>query len=142
MAYDCYHFLTPLAKAEVEARLLAGEGNAAIADRCTIPAKVVRVYHDLFYDVRPHLSNDVFIIRRALSWWPESGDVDPVGALKLFGYSLGGRAVDALLSYVINPPGGEARAGGTSSMPSQKALWEQAPVAVRWSASVAQRGLE
>src|SRR5262249_39018577 len=38
---------------EVEARLLAGEDDGAVAARCGLSAAAVAWYHDLFYDVRP-----------------------------------------------------------------------------------------
>jgi hypothetical protein len=49
----------------------------------------VGVYHDLFYDVRPHLGNAAVIARLALGWSPDSSGTDQIGALRLFGYSPG-----------------------------------------------------
>ena len=125
VAHDCYRDLAPLRKAEVEARLLAGEGDAAIADRCGMPATAVEVFHDLYFNVRPHLGDAAVIARLALPWWPSPGEPDHVGALKLFGYALGGRAVDALLHYVINPPTAGTLADGIASIGPHKALWER-----------------
>jgi hypothetical protein len=124
-AYDCYLYLSPLQQAELEARLLAGQGNFTIADRCAIPAKMVRVYHDLFYDVRHRLSDTSFIARRAMNWCPRPDNADYMGALGLFGYCLGGRAVDALLYYFIAPPDAGVCADGAPAVESEKARWEK-----------------
>jgi hypothetical protein len=122
-AYDGYSSLLPSRQAEIKARLLAGQGNVAIAERCAIPAEVVGAFHDLFYDVRPHLGDAAVIARLALRWSPEQGEIDPTGTLKLFGYSLGGRAVDALLHYVIALPDSDAGTGVDAADASHKASW-------------------
>jgi hypothetical protein len=124
-AYDCYRYLAPMQQAELEARLLAEQGNFTIADRCAIPAKVVRIYHDLFYDVRPRLGDASFIVRMALNWCPRPDNADYMGALGVFGYSLGGRAVDALLHYFIAPSNSGVCAGEASGATSEKLRWEK-----------------
>jgi hypothetical protein len=124
-AYDCYRYLAPMQQAELEARLLADQGNFTIAERCAIPAKVVRIYHDLFYDVRRRLGDASFIARMALNWCPRPNNADYAGALGVFGYCLGGRAVDALLHYIISPSDCGACVGEASGAKSDKTRWEQ-----------------
>src|SRR5262249_23286592 len=54
-AHAFFSTATPLARAEVEARLLAGQDDGGIAARCGLSAEAVMWFHDVFYDVRPCL---------------------------------------------------------------------------------------
>src|SRR5262249_13975675 len=51
-----------MARAEVEARLLAGAGDDAVAARCGLSAAAVRWFHDVFFDVRPYLHAPDYIV--------------------------------------------------------------------------------
>jgi hypothetical protein len=124
-AHSCYYGWSWLRRAEVEARLLAGQGDDSIAERCQVSVWAMPALHDLFYDVRPYLGDDALIARLALNWCPRWDNPDHGGALKLFGYSLGGRAVDALLHYVIAPPDVNDLASGAASEGPDKARWER-----------------
>jgi hypothetical protein len=90
----------------------------------------VQIYHDLFYDVEPRLGDASFVARMALNWYPRPDYSDYMGALGVFGYSLGGRAVDALLHYFIAPSNSGVYAGEVSGATSEKLrcekLFEQA----------------
>ena len=47
-----------LERAEIEARILAGQSDAEIGKQCVQPPQLVAVYHDLFLWVRPYLRTD------------------------------------------------------------------------------------
>jgi len=47
-----------LERAELEARILAGQSDSKIAQRCHVPPQLIAVYHDLFLWVRGHLKTD------------------------------------------------------------------------------------
>lgn len=85
----------------------------------------MRVYHDLFFDVRPRLGDPSFLSHILLPWWPQPGDADYIGALRLFGYILGGRAVDGLLHYIISSRDSGVCTDGASAMESERARWER-----------------
>jgi hypothetical protein len=48
-----------------------------------------------------------------------------MGALGVFGYSLGGRAVDGLLHYIIVPSDSGVCGGGASCAKPEKLRWEK-----------------
>jgi hypothetical protein len=124
-AHSCFYRQSSLRRAEIEARLLAGQADDAIAERCQLSVWAMPTLHDLFYDVRPYLGDDALIARLALLWCPFWCNPDHGGALKLFGYSLGGRAVDALLHYVIALPDAGDLASGAAHLGPDKAAWER-----------------
>jgi hypothetical protein len=105
-AHAFFSSATPLARAEVEARLLAGQDDRGIADRCRLSAAAVMWFHDIFYDVRPclharyHITN-VVIGPKAHADLTED---DPDVLLKLFGYEYGPAAVDDLVRFFQRPP--------------------------------------
>src|SRR5262249_41147534 len=51
----------PLRRAEVEARLLAGEDFAAVGEKCGLPIGAVARYHQVFFDVRDRLNARDFV---------------------------------------------------------------------------------
>jgi hypothetical protein len=91
---------------ELEARLLAGQSDEAIAARCDLSTAAVVAYHSAFYEVRPHLHADSYVVTVLIGpkahYGPTTNDHEPL--LKLAGYGLGGHGVDALLDYLQNPP--------------------------------------
>lgn len=52
-----------LERAEIEARILAGQSDAEISKRCVHPPQLIGVYHDLFLWVRPYLRTDWVITK-------------------------------------------------------------------------------
>jgi hypothetical protein len=91
---------------QVEARLLAGQDDAAIAACCAIPASVTKIYHDCFFNVRRLLKAEGYIICQVIRWRfgrPVS-PLDQKKLLKLFGYNWGGPGVDAILRLFATPP--------------------------------------
>jgi hypothetical protein len=100
------HLGEPLVRWEVEARLLAGQGDESIAARCDISASVVQTYHDVFYDVRSALKADMYILCEVIGWrfWPLVSPDDHEKLLKAHGYDYGEQGVDAYLAYLREPP--------------------------------------
>jgi len=97
----------PLARAEVEARLLGGQDDGTIAARCGLSPPAVAAFHDLYLDVRPHLQDEGYILFTVLpdAWRGDGTLADDRGLLlKLFGYAMGGLTVDRLLAYFAAPP--------------------------------------
>jgi hypothetical protein len=93
-------------KAEIEARFLAGQDDAAIATRCSLSVEAVSVYHGLYFDVRGRLDAEAWIstvvyenrIHRCLQ------EQDRGMIVKLVGYQFGSIVLDALLEYYRQPP--------------------------------------
>ncbi len=105
-AHRFWHEATALQRAELEARLLAGQSDESIAARCGLSAAAVHSFHDLFFSVRPHLEAELYIFEMAIGpkthqgLRPDDHDI----LLKLAGYTMGCLAVDRLLAYFAEPP--------------------------------------
>ena len=105
-AHRLYRSAEPLRRAELEARLLAGEDDATVAAKVGLSAPGVAMYHDVFFDIRPRLGADFYIldvVLRGQAWYVPDPD-DHGLLLKLFAYQLGGPYVDVLLDYFREPP--------------------------------------
>jgi hypothetical protein len=96
----------PLKRAEVQARILAGDEDAEIASRCGLSPGVVRVYHDLFFNVRKSLNCAAYVYGVVVGRKAHHGctEDDREVLLMLHGYELGGPAVDEQLRYWRHPP--------------------------------------
>jgi hypothetical protein len=105
---DAYQIWTgpALRRAVIEARLLGDEPDVVIANKCGLTPDAVAVYHDVFFEVRPHLHADIYILANAIGdkVCREIEQDDHEIILKLFGYGGGGRAVDDYLEYLRDPP--------------------------------------
>jgi hypothetical protein len=90
----------PARRIQVEARLLAGEDDRAIAARCGLGPEVVAAYADLFYDIRPRLGITSYVLHQVIGpvVGPEGGPADPARVLKRLAYSGGPAVLDALLA--------------------------------------------
>jgi hypothetical protein len=102
-AHSVYTSDPPMRRWEVEARLLGGGDDDAIAARCGLSAAGVRAFHDLFYEVRPHLQAGSYVINVLIGEKVHYGlkPDDHEQLLKLFGY---GGLVDTYLDYLRDPP--------------------------------------
>lgn len=91
-----------LRRAELEARVLADQPIAEIADRLCVSPSVVAAYEHFFWDVRPHLSVDVWIRHHAIRW--DHAFVLPRRAVpllwRLLGYRHGVLALDWLTTSI------------------------------------------
>jgi hypothetical protein len=96
----------PLKRFELEARLLGGDSDEAIAAKCAISASCVEAYHATFYEVRPHLHADTYVVTVLIGSKAHHGltSADHEPLLTLFGYAYGGVGVDTLLDFLTNPP--------------------------------------
>jgi hypothetical protein len=105
-AYRVFTAAGSLRRAELEARLLAGQADEDIARRCCLTPEVVGAYHDFFYSVRPRLAAEIYILNIAIGpkahYGLTAGDHEML--LKIFGYFEGGTAIDLLLDCFANPP--------------------------------------
>ena len=126
---------------EVEARLLAGQGDAAIADRVGIDAGVVAIYAMLFFDVRSSLEKVDWVASvvfgERLYDGRGAGDADL--AAKLIAFDFGPLALDVLFGRV-----GEGKdANGLADALRRYAAIVTAPVtpetARRWMALAARQ---
>jgi hypothetical protein len=103
-----------LRRAELEARVLAEQPIAEIADRLCVSPSVVAAYEYFFWDVRPHLSVDVWIRHHAIRW--DHAFVLPRRAVpllwRLVGYRHGVLALDWLTTSIshqtLRPKGVDA----------------------------------
>ena len=93
-------------KAEIEARLLAGQDDAAIATRCGLSVESVGVYHGLYFDVRPRLDAEAWVFNAVLGTRMNGSlrEQDRDVIVKLVGYQFGHIVLDALLEYYTQPP--------------------------------------
>jgi hypothetical protein len=100
------HVGEPLRRFELEARLLAGQGDADIAARCGITAAGVGAYHSTFFECRPHLHADSYVVNVLIGPRAHCGlqPSDQEQLLKLAGFALGGPAVDEMLDFFAHPP--------------------------------------
>ena len=102
-AHSVYTSDPPMRRWEVEARLLGGGDDNAIAARCGLSAAGVRAFHDLFYEVRPHLQAGMYVTNVLIGEKVHYG-LKPDNheqLLKLFGY---GGLLNSYLDYYYNPP--------------------------------------
>jgi hypothetical protein len=85
----------------VEARLLAGMSDAAIARRTGLPDEVIAAYEALFFDVRVRLDAPDHIAFRVIGPTLYDGSaLDPALAVKHLSYHGGPIVADALLALV------------------------------------------
>jgi hypothetical protein len=91
---------------ELEARLLTPEPLAVVGRKCGLTEEVVGTYHDVFFDVRPHLHARDWITNRVLGRRAHVGlEERDVGLiLKIYALTGGSLAVDALVDYHKHPP--------------------------------------
>ena len=105
-AHGFYRSAEPLRRAELEARLLAGEDDGTIATKMGLSAPGVATYHDVFFEVRPRLAADFYILDVVLGGRacrvPDPADHGLL--LRLFGHAMGNHYVDVLLDYFREPP--------------------------------------
>jgi hypothetical protein len=96
----------------VEARLLAGMDDEAIATRCGLPAAVVAAYEATFYAVRDRLghADDLLFAAFGARLYDGGAGGDPVVAVKLLAYFGGPLVADALLAL----PLGDTTPAGTA----------------------------
>jgi hypothetical protein len=106
---EAHRFFTtepPLRRAELEARLLAGESDEDVAHKLGLSPAGVAAFHAVFFDVRSHLAAHVYIQGvvlggKALGNLPAD---DPGLILKALGYDMGGPGVDGYLDFLRDPP--------------------------------------
>lgn len=103
-AYELYTDSSTLFKSELEALILAAVEQEELAVESGIPAKAIRAYEELFFDVRSRLDNKMYILHCVLG--PEIQNIskrDTDLIWKLFGYHYGPEMVRAMVSRMINP---------------------------------------
>jgi hypothetical protein len=105
-AHSFYRSADPLRRAELEARLLACEDDATVGAKVGLSAPGVAMYHDVFFDIRPRLGDDFYIldvVLRGQAWYVPDPD-DHGLLLKLFAYQLGAPFIDKLIDVFNDPP--------------------------------------
>jgi hypothetical protein len=105
-AHAAYAAAEPLRRAELEARLLAGEDDAAIAAKMALSPAGVSAYHDVLFEVRPRLAHPHYVLGVVLGGGRVFYAPDPADhglLLRLLGYQMGGHYVDVLLDYFREP---------------------------------------
>ncbi len=105
LAEACDLFRSNSLSTELQARLLAKENSAAIAEQMGLRLPVIDLYHDLFYAIRPHIGCATIILHRAFSpsfhryrHIPGFSDL-----LKLAAYRGGVPVLEELLWYQRTP---------------------------------------
>jgi hypothetical protein len=106
-AHAAFTAADPLRRAELEARLLAGQDDAAVATKMGMAADVVATYEGVFFAVRPRLAYPHYVLGVVLGGGRVYYAPDPADhglLLRLLGYELGHFYVDTLLDYFREPP--------------------------------------
>jgi hypothetical protein len=105
-AHRLYRSAEPLRRAELEARLLAGEDDGTVGAKMGLSAPGVAMYHDVFFEVRPRLAYPHYVLGVVLGGGRVYYAPDPADhglLLRLFGYEMGGPYIDVLLDYFREP---------------------------------------
>lgn len=94
----------PRQRWEVEARLLSGTDDEAIAARCDLAPAAVRWYERLFFHVRDRLAAHDWIAARALGpgLWHGFSPYDLGGIWRAFGYHGGSLVLDVIIPLTWN----------------------------------------
>jgi hypothetical protein len=91
---------------EAQARLLTEESFAQVAEKCGSDPRVIETYHDTFFHVRDRLHVEGYILFQVIGPKAHRGlteaDVDVI--LKMYAYSGGPAALDAVLDCIKDPP--------------------------------------
>jgi len=91
---------------EAQARLLTEESFAQVAEKCGSDPRVIETYHDTFFHVRDRLHIDSYIGFEVIGPKAHRGlteaDIDVI--LKMYAYSGGPVALDAVLDCIKDPP--------------------------------------
>jgi hypothetical protein len=106
-AHAAFTAADPLRRAELEARVLAGQGDSAVGARMGMAADVVATYVGVFFAVRPRLAHPHYVLGVVLGGGRVYYAPDPADhglLLRLLGYHMGGPYVDVLLDYFRAPP--------------------------------------
>ncbi len=111
-----------LARSEIEARILSGQTDKQIAICINTIEQVVATYHDLFFDVRPHLRTD-WVRRKTVGNGVYAGfKNDEVGQLwAFFALSGGARIVNELIDAY-------RRSGGDERQPTLSTYFRGDPI--------------
>ena len=105
-AHAAFTAADPLRRAELEARLLAGQDDAAVATKMGMAADVVATYEGVFFAVRPRLAYPHYVLGVVLGGGRVYYAPDPADhglLLRLLGYELGHHYIDVLLDYFREP---------------------------------------
>jgi hypothetical protein len=91
---------------EVQARLLTEESFAQVAEKCGSDPRVIETYHNTFFHVRdrPHVEGYITfeVIGPKAHRGLTEADIDVL--LKMYAYSGGPPALDAVIDCIRNPP--------------------------------------
>lgn len=96
----------PHRRSVIEALLLTTEPMWAIAARFNLPVEAIECYHEVFFDVRPHLDASGWIMARAIgtTWWQGFTGL-PIGALwKYVAYIGNPLVLDVMIAATTNGP--------------------------------------
>ena len=89
----------PLIPAEVEAWILADEPNKVVAKQCGLTVPVVAAYEKLFFDVRPRLNSQGYVLHRIIGpQFYQGFSVDDLGPIwKFYAYMQGRYSLELVL---------------------------------------------
>jgi hypothetical protein len=100
------HLARSLRTWEAQARLLTEQPFEVIASKCGSSPRVIETYHDTFFHVRDRLHVEGYIVFQVIGPKAHSGlteaDVDVI--LKMYAYSGGPAALDAVIDCIKDPP--------------------------------------
>jgi hypothetical protein len=91
---------------EVQARLLAAESFDSIAAKTGLSPDTIECFHEFFFQVRPFLTNDIYIVTTVFPSKVHSGDLteeDVDVILMICGYAFGPLYLDRVIRYFREP---------------------------------------
>ena len=91
---------------QIESLLLTTLPMVELASRFDLPVDVIEAYHQLFFEVRPHLAAGDWIMSQAIGTSYADGFAGlPLGSIwKFFGFAYGARAVEIIVAVTTNAP--------------------------------------
>lgn len=103
-ALDVWRSNNPYGRWKLEALLLTSEPLGRVAHDCQLPAIVVQAYHQIFFEVRPHLEAANWIAWKAVGCgpWNNFGGEQPGGIWKFAGYTGGAQVLDIVISLTTD----------------------------------------
>jgi len=93
-------------RVEIEARLLAAQSSAEIAEVTRTDATVIETFHAIHYDCRDRLVHGGYIVHQVLGSFPpvSSNDRPPLELAKWYGFFLGPLVLDIVLEVLRSEP--------------------------------------
>jgi hypothetical protein len=104
-AYVLHRQSSPACRAEIEARIIAGEIEDELLRRVGVSHEVLQTYERVFFDVRDRLCTPAYVLNIIIGEAMHKGlsEKDYPTLWKFYGYTYGPRMLDSLIGQAIAP---------------------------------------